>query len=31
MKDAGKELAAVLQAIEISEGSYRRWQNQYVE
>lgn len=29
MKNAGKELAAVLQTLEISEATYHRWQNQY--
>jgi putative transposase len=29
MLNAGKELAAVLQALEISESSYDRWRNQY--
>jgi transposase-like protein len=27
--NAGKELAAVLQALEISEATYHRWRNQY--
>ena len=29
MLNAGKDLAAVLQALEISESSYDRWRNQY--
>jgi len=29
MKNAGQEVAAVLQALEISEATYHRWQNQY--
>ena len=29
MLNAGKDLAAVLQALEISEATYHRWQNQY--
>lgn len=29
MKNAGKELAAVLQTLEISEATYHRWQHQY--
>lgn len=29
MLNAGKELAAVLQALEVSESSYLRWKNQY--
>jgi putative transposase len=29
MLNAGKDLAAVLQALEISESSYLRWRNQY--
>jgi transposase-like protein len=29
MLNAGKELAAVLQALEISESSYHRWRAQY--
>ena len=29
MLSAGKDLAAVLQALEISESSYDRWRNQY--
>jgi hypothetical protein len=29
MKNAGKEHAAVLQSLEISEATYHRWQNQY--
>jgi len=29
MLSAGKDLAAVLQALEISEGTYHRWRNQY--
>ena len=29
MLNAGKDLAAVLQALEISEGTYHRWRNQY--
>ena len=29
MLGAGKDLAAVLQALEISESSYDRWRNQY--
>jgi hypothetical protein len=29
MLSAGKDLAAVLQALEITEGSYHRWRNQY--
>lgn len=27
--NAGKDLAAVLQALEISEATYHRWRNQY--
>ena len=29
MLNAGKELAAVLQALEVSESTYDRWRNQY--
>ena len=29
MLNAGKELAVVLQALEVSEATYHRWQNQY--
>jgi putative transposase len=29
MLNAGKELAAVLQSLEISEATYHRWRNQY--
>ena len=29
MLNAGKDLAAVLQALEISEATYHRWRNQY--
>lgn len=29
MLNAGKDLASVLQALEISESSYLRWRNQY--
>jgi transposase-like protein len=29
MLNAGKDLAAVLQALEVSESSYDRWRNQY--
>jgi len=29
MLTAGKDLAAVLQSLEISEGTYHRWRNQY--
>ena len=29
MLNAGKDLAAVLQSLEISESSYDRWRNQY--
>lgn len=29
MLNSGKELAAVLQALEISEATYHRWRNQY--
>ena len=29
MLNAGKEVAAVLQALEISEATYLRWRNQY--
>jgi transposase-like protein len=29
MLNAGKELAAVLQALEVSESTYLRWRNQY--
>ena len=29
MLNAGKELAAVLQTLEISEATYQRWRNQY--
>jgi transposase-like protein len=29
MLSAGKELAAVLQSLEISEATYHRWRNQY--
>lgn len=29
MLDAGKDLAAVLQALEVSESTYLRWKNQY--
>lgn len=27
--NAGKDLAAVLQALEVSEATYHRWRNQY--
>ena len=27
--NAGKDLAAVLQSLEVSEGTYHRWRNQY--
>ena len=29
MLTAGKDLAAVLQTLEVSEATYHRWQNQY--
>ena len=29
MLNAGKDLAAVLQSLEISESTYERWRNQY--
>jgi putative transposase len=29
MLNAGKDVAAVLQALEISEATYHRWRNQY--
>ncbi len=29
MLNAGKELAAVLQALEVSEATYHRWRTQY--
>jgi len=29
MLNAGKELAVVLQALEVSEATYTRWRNQY--
>lgn len=29
MLNAGKDLAAVLQTLEVSEGTYHRWRNQY--
>ena len=29
MKNADKELGAVLQSLEIGEATYHRWQNQY--
>lgn len=29
MLNAGKDLAAVLQALEVSEQTYHRWRNQY--
>jgi putative transposase len=29
MLSAGKDLAAVLQALEVSEQTYHRWRNQY--
>ena len=29
MLNAGKDLAAVLQALEVSESSYERWRSQY--
>jgi transposase-like protein len=29
MLNAGKDLAAVLQGLEISEATYHRWRNQY--
>ncbi len=29
MLNAGKDLAAVLQALEVSESTYERWRNQY--
>ena len=29
MLNAGKDLAAVLQALEVSEATYHRWRNQY--
>jgi Transposase len=28
-RDAGKDVAAVLQALEVSEATYLRWRNQY--
>ena len=30
MLNAGQDLAAVLQALEVSETAYHRWRNQYV-
>jgi hypothetical protein len=29
MLNAGQDLAVVLQALEVSEGTYHRWRNQY--
>ena len=29
MLNSGKDLAAVLQSLEVSEATYHRWQNQY--
>lgn len=29
MLNAGKDLAAVLQVLEVSEATYHRWRNQY--
>jgi putative transposase len=29
MLNAGKDLSAVLQALEVSESAYERWRNQY--
>lgn len=29
MLNAGKDLAAVLQSLEVSEATYHRWRNQY--
>ncbi len=29
MLDAGKELAVVLQSLEVSEATFHRWRNQY--
>jgi len=29
MLNAGQDLSAVLQALEVSEGTYHRWRNQY--
>ena len=29
MLNAGQDLAAVLQALEVSEATYQRWRNQY--
>ena len=29
MLNAGRDLAAVLQALEVSEATYHRWRNQY--
>ena len=29
MKNAGKDVAAVLQALEVSEATYHRWQTKY--
>jgi transposase-like protein len=29
MLSAGQDLAAVLQTLEVSEGTYHRWRNQY--
>jgi putative transposase len=29
MLNAGKDIAAVLQSLEISESTYERWKNQY--
>ena len=29
MLNAGKDVAAVLQALEVSEATYHRWRNQY--
>jgi transposase-like protein len=29
MLNAGQDLAAVLQALEVSEATYHRWRNQY--
>ncbi len=31
MLNAGQDLAAVLQALEVSEATYHRWRNQYGE
>ena len=30
MKNAGKDPAAVLQALGVSEATYHRWQNKYI-